>query len=317
MSKKILITGTAGFIFSNVVIYLVQHTDYEIVGIDKLTYAGNPLNAPEIPKRFRFRLGDVCDADFVNKVFEIEKPDIVVHACAESHVDNSIAGAGVFASTNVVGTQNMLSAALRVHTPEKFINVSTDEVYKEVPGMATEETPLEPRNPYSATKAGADMLGQAFYKTYGLPIITTRCCNNFGPRQDVSKFIPKVIYNTLHNKKIPLYGTGENIREWLYVKDHFWALMDIIERGEPGQSYNISANIGKTNKEVLQTIFNVMGTGEGLVEHVEDRLGHDFRYSIDASKLRGLGWNPIYTDFEEAIGHTIDWYIKNHTWFWK
>ena len=243
----------------------------------------------------------------------MEKPDIVIHAAAESHVDNSINNSHDFVNTNVIGTHSMLEAALRVHTPQKFINVSTDEVYGSVEdGFSVETDPLEPRSPYSSTKASADLLGQSYVATYGLPVITTRCSNNFGPRQHVEKFIPKVITNVNENKAIPLYGDGTNIREWIYVKDHFTAIMSIIENGQPGEIYNISSGYAKTNLEVLEAIFGAMGKGQELVERVADRLGHDKRYALNCDKLRALGWEPRYS-FEDAIAHTIEWY-KLNTW---
>ena len=311
---KVLISGSCGFIFSNFVIYALQNTKWDIVSIDKLTYAGSLLNVPQV-KRHKLYIGDVCDYHFVKKVFDIEKPDIVIHAAAESHVDNSIEDSHNFVTTNVVGTHSMLEAALKVHTPQKFINVSTDEVYGSVEqGHSLETDMLEPRSPYSSTKASADLLGQSYYVTHGLPVITTRCSNNFGPRQHVEKFIPKVITNILTSQKIPLYGDGKNMREWIYVKDHFGALTTIINNGVPGEVYNISSGYEKQNIEVLQTIFEIMG-GEELLEYVKDRPGHDRRYSIDCSKLRALGWEPIYP-YENALTHTVGWY-KANTWFWR
>lgn len=311
---KILVTGSAGFIFSNFVIWLLQDTDWEIVSIDKLTYAGSLLNVPQV-KRHKLYIGDVCDYHFVKKVFEIEKPDVVVHGAAESHVDNSIESSHAFVTTNVVGTHSMLEAALKVHAPEKFINISTDEVYGSVEqGSSLEKDSLEPRSPYSSTKASADLLGQSYFVTHGLPVITTRCSNNFGPRQHAEKFIPKVITNILTEKKIPLYGDGKNMREWIYVKDNYHAIMKLIESGVVGETYNISSGYEKQNIEVLQTIFEIMG-GEELLEYVEDRKGHDRRYSVDCSKLRGLGWEPKYS-FEGALAHTIGWY-KSNPWSWR
>jgi len=311
---KVLITGSCGFIFSNFVIYALQNTKWDIVSIDKLTYAGSLLNVPQV-KRHKLYLGDVCDYHFVKQVFEIEKPDIVIHAAAESHVDNSITDSHNFVTTNVTGTHSMLEAALKVHTPKKFINISTDEVYGSVEeGSSLETDMLEPRSPYSSTKASADLLGQSYHVTHGLPIITTRCSNNFGPRQHVEKFIPKTITNILTKQKIPLYGDGKNMREWIYVKDHFGALIAIVENGVPGEVYNISSGYEKQNIEVLQTIFEIMG-GEELLEYVDDRAGHDRRYSVDCSKLRALGWEPQYP-FENALAHTVGWYRAN-TWSWR
>ncbi|MFA5023381.1 MAG: dTDP-glucose 4,6-dehydratase [Patescibacteria group bacterium] len=314
--SKILISGSCGFIFSNVVLYFLQHTTDEIVSIDKLTYAGSLLNVPQV-KRHKLYIGDVCDYDLVKKIFEIEKPDIVIHAAAESHVDNSILGSKVFVNTNVVGTHSMLEAALKAHTPQKFINISTDEIYGSVEaGHSKENDQIKPRSPYSSTKASADLLGQSYFTTYGLPVITTRCSNNYGPRQHIEKFIPKAIANIMKGEKIPLYGDGKNKREWIYVKDHFRALQSIIEKGIPGEAYNISSGAEKENIEVLKTILTIMNADESFIEYVKDRPGHDTRYSVDCTKLKNLDWKPQYS-FEDAIAHTIMWYRSNGSWFIK
>ncbi len=312
---KILISGSCGFIFSNVIIYLLQHTTHEIVSIDNLTYAGSLLNVPQI-KRHKLYIGNVCDYHFVKKVFEIEKPDIVIHGAAESHVDNSITASNVFVNTNVVGTHSMLEAALKAHTPQKFINISTDEVYGSViEGHSKESDLLNPRSPYSSTKAAADLLGQSYFSTYGLPVITTRCSNNFGPRQHTEKFIPKTIINILTGKKVPLYGDGKNKREWIYVKENFRALQAIMEKGIPGEVYNISSGHEKENIEVLKSILELMEADESFIEYVADRKGHDLRYSVDCSKIMALGWKPEYS-FEEALRHTVGWY-KANPWSWR
>jgi len=317
---KVLVTGSCGFIFSNFIIYALQETDWDLVSIDKITYAGSlsniSYNADVHNRRHKFYLGDVCDHHFVKKVFEIEKPDIVIHGAAESHVDNSIKDSHNFVSTNVMGTHSVLEAALHVHTPQKFINVSTDEVYGSVEtGSSLETDPLEPRSPYSSTKAGADLLGQSYAVTHGLPVITTRCANNFGPRQHEEKFIPKAITNLLKDRPIPLYGDGKNIREWIYVKDHFYALKTLIEHGVPGEAYNISSGEDRQNIEILKMILMLMGADDSSIQYVKDRPGHDRRYSVDCSKLKALGWEPKYT-LEGALAHTIGWY-KSNTWFWK
>lgn len=312
---KILVTGSCGFIFSNMVLYFLQHTEHKIVGVDKLTYAGSRLNAPEV-KRYRLHVGDVCDYHFMREIFAHEKPDIVIHGAAESHVDNSIMDSHDFVRTNVLGTHSMLEAALKAHTPQKFINVSTDEVYGSVEeGFSIETDPLEPRSPYSSTKASADLLGQSYAVTHGLPIITTRCSNNYGPRQHMEKLIPKVITNIMTKQKIPLYGDGKNVREWIYVKDHFNAMLKIIESGEPGEVYNVSSGADLTNIEILNTLFEIMGEGQDLLEYVKDRPGHDRRYALNCDKLRALGWEPIY-NLKEALAYTVNWYKKN-TWFTK
>jgi len=315
MAKKILISGSAGFIFSNFVIYVLQHTDWDIASIDKLTYAGSLLNVPQC-KRHKLYVGDVCDYHFVQKVFEIEKPDVVIHGAAESFVDKSIESSHDFITTNVIGTHSMLEAALKAHTPQKFINVATDECYGQIlDGSFVETDVLNPRNPYSASKASADLLGQSYAITHGLPVITTRCSNNFGPRQHIEKFIPKIITNILTGKNIPLYGDGKNVREWIYVKDNFTALQTLIEKGEPGEIYNIGSDDERQNIEVLETIFEIMGEGQELVKLVEDRKGHDRRYSVNCRKINDLGWNAQY-EFEAALSHTIGWY-KANTWFWR
>lgn len=312
---KILITGSCGFIFSNMVLYFLQHTEHKIVGVDKLTYAGSRLNAPEV-KRYKLHVADVCDYHLMRKIFEHEKPDIVIHGAAESHVDNSILDSHDFVKTNVVGTHSVLEAALKAHTPDKFINVSTDEVYGSVEeGYSREIDPLEPRSPYSSTKASADLLGQSYAVTHGLPVITTRCSNNYGPRQHMEKLIPKVITNIMTGQKIPLYGDGKNVREWIYVKDHFNAMLKIIERGEPGEIYNVSSGADLTNIEILETLFDIMGGGQELLEYVKDRPGHDRRYALNCDKLRVLGWDSTY-NIKDALAYTVGWYKKN-TWFTK
>jgi len=317
---KVLVTGSCGFIFSNFIIYALQETKWDLVSIDKLTYAGSRYNISHnsdiFNKRHKFYLGDVCDKHFVNKVFEMEKPDIVIHGAAESHVDNSINSADEFVKTNVLGTHSMLEAALHVHTPQKFINISTDEVYGSVEeGSSLETDPLQPRSPYSSTKASADLLGYSYYITHNLPVITTRCSNNYGPRQHVEKFIPKTITNILTGKSIPLYGDGKNCREWIYVKDNFGALVALVKKGVVGETYNISSGCEKQNVEVLEAIFDIMG-GKELLTYVKDRPGHDRRYSVDCSKItEHTGWKPLYS-FEEALAHTIGWY-KANGWFWR
>ena len=310
---KVLISGSCGFIFSNVVLYALQKTDWDIIGIDKLTYAGS-LSVPQ-GKRYKIHIADVCDYHSMRKIFEIEKPDIVIHGAAESHVDNSIANSNVFINTNVIGTHSMLEAALKGYTPQKFINVSTDEVYGSVEtGNSKENDSLDPRSPYSSSKASADLLGKSYYSTYVLPVITTRCSNNFGPRQHIEKFIPKTISNIMNGIKIPLYGDGKNTREWIYILDHFEALKVIMDKGVPGETYNISSGYEKQNIDVLNTIFSLMGKGQNLLEYVKDRAGHDKRYSVDVSKLKALGWAPQF-GFEESIAHTIGWYGANRSWF--
>ena len=311
---KVLLTGSCGFIFSNFVIYALQKTDWELISVDKITYAGSLLNVPHQIKRHKLYIGDVCDYHFIRKVFEIEKPDIVIHGAADSHVDNSIQDSSVFVQTNIAGTHSMLEASLKVHTPQKFIAIESDEVYGSLDqGYFKETDVLNPRNPYAASKAAAGLLSKSYFTTFGLPVITTRCCNNMGPRQHVEKFIPKAITNLLQNKKIPLYGDGKNKREWIYVMDHFEALKTIIEKGVVGETYNIGTGQEKENIEVLETILELMGKGKENIEYVKDRLGHDRRYAVDSSKIRALGWKPEF-EFKESLAHVINWYHLNR-WF--
>jgi dTDP-glucose 4,6-dehydratase len=309
---KVLITGSAGFIFSNFIIYALQETDWDLVSIDKLTYAGRLTNVPQV-KRHKLYVGDICDKHFVSKILEVEKPEVIIHGAAESRVD-SIKGSDEFIQTNVVGTHTMLAAALKLGV-KKFINISTDKVYSTIKaGSFKEDDKLHPTNPYSASKASADLLGQSYYSTYGLPVVTTRCCNVFGPRQHVEKFIPKVIVNTLTNKKIPLYGKGDNIREWIYVKDQFYAIKALIQKGIPGEVYNISSGQERTNLQVIKSILKIANKSEDLIEYIKDRQGHDFRYSVDCSKLKALGWKAQF-NFDEALEHTIGWLRANGYWF--
>jgi dTDP-glucose 4,6-dehydratase len=314
MANKVLITGSCGFIFSNFVIHSIQETDWELVSIDKLTYAGSLQNVPQ-NKRHKLYVGDICDKHLVDKVFEVERPDVVIHGAAESMVDRSILDSSAFIHTNVVGTQVMLDAALK-YKVKRFINISTDEVYGSLKtGSATEDSQLNPRNPYSASKAAADLLGQSYFHTHGLPVITTRCSNNFGPRQHMEKLIPKAITNLLKGQKVPLYGNGLNQRDWIYTKDKFYALKLLIEKGEGGQVYNIGTGQERENVEILKVILETLGMTEDYIQYVKDRPGHDFRYSVDCSKLKALGWKPQYP-FEDAIKHTIGWYRAN-TWSWR
>lgn len=320
MAKKILITGSCGFVFSNVVLYMLQHTKYDVVSVDKLTDAGSLLNISHNPnvntKRHKLYLGDIADYDFIDKVFNLEKPDIIINGAACSHVDNSINGSSEFMHSNVIGTHSMLEAMRKSHTPELFIQFSTDEVYGQVEfGSFLETDPLLPRNPYSASKASADLLCRSYVETYNLPIIITRSCNIFGGRQNVEKMIPKCITNLLNDKKIPVYGKGEQSREWIFTKDVFFALQSIIEKGKAGEIYNIGSEYELKNIDLVKKILELVGKDESNMEFVKDRLGHDFRYSVDTSKLKSLGWTPQYK-FDEALKHTISWYVKNR-WSWQ
>ena len=310
---KCLISGGCGFIFSNFIIYLLQHTDWNIASIDAL-YSGSLLNVPYNIDRHKLYIGDICDYHLTETIFKIERPDIVLHGAAMSHVDTSILDSRSFISSNVVGTHSMLEAA-RKFPPKVFINTSTDEVMGSIEtGHSKETDPMNPRNPYAATKAAADVLGNSYFNTYGVPIITTRSSNVFGGRQAPEKFIPKAITNVLAGKKIPLYGSGKNVRSWIYVKDYFWALKTIIEKGVPGQAYNIGG-VEKENIDILKLILKMMNAEESFIEYVQDRLGHDLRYSVNDDKLKALGWKPKY-QFEEALAKTCGWYSANK-WFMK
>jgi len=320
MAKKVLVTGSCGFIYSNFIIYALQNTDWDLVSVDKLTYAGSRLNISHNKdiqmKRHKFYLADVCDYHTIEKIFDIEKPDIVIHSAAESNVDRSIDSSHEFIKTNVIGTHSMLEAAKNVHTPELFVNSSTDEVFGQIlEGSFDESSMLDPRNPYSASKASADLLGQSYYETHGLPVVTTRCCNVFGPRQDITKLVPKSIVNVLTGKKIPIYGKGNQVRQWIYTRDVYNAVKCIIEKGTAGEVYNISSDQERTNIEIIDMMCKELGVGKEVLEFVDDRKGHDFRYAVDASKLKALGWKSEY-ELEGAIAHTVNWYRANK-WGWK
>ncbi|WP_404332349.1 dTDP-glucose 4,6-dehydratase [Mesobacillus maritimus] len=311
MTKHLLITGGAGFIGSNFIFYLLNHTDYSITNIDLLTYAGKNIEIiPQAQKsRYRFIKCDISDPDQLSKVFD-QKYDVIINFAAESHVDRSIQQAHPFIYTNINGTFNLLEAVLSGKA-SKFIQISTDEVYGSLEPNDppfTEKTPLAPNNPYSASKASADLLVRAYYKTHQLPIMITRCSNNFGPRQHPEKLIPKVITNALNHEVIPLYGDGLNIRDWIYVEDHCRAVHMVLEKGTIGEIYNIGGSEELTNKQVIQLVLQQLGKDEGLIKHIEDRKGHDRRYAMNSSKIRNeLGWKPI-TSFSEGIQKTIEWY---------
>jgi dTDP-glucose 4,6-dehydratase len=316
---KLLITGGAGFIGSNFVIYMLnKHPDYEIVNIDALTYAGNMENLRHVQDHanYTFVRADIADREAVNRLFE-QGIDIVVNFAAESHVDRSILEPGIFVQTNVLGTQMLLEAA-KAHKITKFVQVSTDEVYGSLgeTGLFTEDTPLAPNSPYSASKAGGDLLVRAYHETFGLPVNITRCSNNYGPYQFPEKLIPLMISNALYDKPLPIYGDGLNIRDWLYVDDHCSAIDLVIHEGKNGDVYNIGGNNERTNLQIVRTILAEIGKPESLITYVEDRLGHDRRYGIDATKITTeLGWRPRY-HFETGIQETIRWYLGNQEW-WK
>jgi dTDP-glucose 4,6-dehydratase len=319
--KNILVTGGAGFIGSNFINYILSlRKDFFIVNLDKLTYAGNLENLKncESNKNYVFIRGDIVNAELVNYIFEKYEIKYVINFAAESHVDRSISGSEIFFRTNVIGTNVLLEASRRFKV-ERFLQISTDEVYGSLgpTGLFTENTPLSPNSPYSASKAAADMMVQAFHHTYELPTLITRCSNNYGPLQFPEKLIPLMIINTLQNKKLPVYGDGMNVRDWIYVIDHNKAVELVFEQGKPGEVYNIGASNEIPNLEIVKLILENLGKGESLIEFVKDRPGHDRRYAIDSSKIQNeLGWKPDF-NFDSAIKHTIDWYLKNKNWWNK
>lgn len=314
---NILVTGGAGFIGSNFVLYMLRkYSGYKITNIDALTYAGNPENllSVENHENYRFIKADITNQQAIDEVFN-EKYDYVVNFAAESHVDRSILEPSVFLKTNILGTQLLLEAAKKQGV-KKFIQISTDEVYGSLgkTGLFTEETPLAPNSPYSASKAGADLLVRSYFETYGFPINITRCSNNYGPYQYPEKLIPLVIKRAMENRKIPLYGDGQNVRDWLYVEDHCSAIDLVIHQGSEGEVYNIGGNNERTNIQIINKILSELNKPSDLIEFVTDRLGHDKRYGIDASKIsRELGWQPEY-DFETGIARTLEWYVNNTQW---
>lgn len=318
-TKSILVTGGAGFIGSNFINYILSsRDDYTIINLDKLTYAGNLENLKPVQnkKNYRFIKGDITNNELVDYLFRRFEIKFVVNYAAESHVDRSILGSEIFYRTNVIGTTVLLEAARRYHV-EKFLQVSTDEVYGSLgpTGLFTEQTPLSPNSPYSSSKAAADMAVLAFHHTYGLPVVITRCSNNYGPLQFPEKLIPLMIINALNNKKLPVYGDGLNVRDWIYVIDHNKAVELVLENGIVGEVYNIGAGREMKNIEIVKLILKKLGKGEELIEYVKDRPGHDRRYAIDPSKIQNeLGWKPEF-NFEQAIDNTIEWYLENKNWW--
>ena len=316
--KRVLVTGGAGFIGSHFVKYVLrQHPDWHIVNLDKLSYAGNLENLENLPdpKRHKFVKGDIADHDLVAKLWK-DKFDYVVSFAAETHVDRSILWADDFIKTDVLGTFVLLEAA-RQFGVERFIQISTDEVYGSIEsGSFTEHSPLNPRNPYSASKAGADRLAYAYFATHKVPVIITRCSNNFGPNQYPEKFIPLFVTNALENKPLPLYGDGKNVRDWIHAEDHCAAVDFLIARGQVGEVYNIAGGNEVENIDIARTICRHLGKPESLIQFVKDRPGHDRRYSLNASKLAALGWKPD-REFHAALRATVDWYVQNPGWWQK
>jgi dTDP-glucose 4,6-dehydratase len=315
--ETILVTGGAGFIGSNFVRYILnKYLNIRVIVLDALTYAGNLENLKEFEKnsRFLFYHGDIRDEKVVHNL--VRNSDVIINFAAETFVDRSIHGAGDFISTDVQGTYVLLEAAKKFKI-EKYIQISTDEVYGSIDkGSFTEESNINPNNPYSASKAGGDMLVHSYFVTYDLPVIITRASNNFGPFQFPEKLIPLFVTNAIDNKPLPLYGDGMNVRDWLYVLDHCHAIDIVLHSGKEGEVYNIGGGNEKTNIEITKYILNYLNKPESLIQKVQDRLGHDRRYSIDSSKLKSLGWKPKY-NFESAIRDTVEWYIHNEKWWRK
>lgn len=320
--KKILVTGGAGFIGGNFVHYMLEkYNDYKIICLDDLTYAGNMETLDPVMNNpnFKFVKADISDRDAVFNIFEEERPNIVVNFAAESHVDRSIENPGLFLQTNVLGTGVLLDAS-RKYEIERYHQVSTDEVYGDLPIdrkelFFTEETPIHTSSPYSASKASADLLAQAYFRTFKSPVTISRCSNNYGPYHFPEKLIPLMIANALNNKSLPVYGKGENVRDWLYVEDHCSAIDMIIHNGKFGEVYNIGGHNERTNLEVVKTILKELNKPESLINYVTDRPGHDMRYAIDPTKMKSeLGWEPT-TLFDEGIKKTVKWYLDNKAWW--
>jgi dTDP-glucose 4,6-dehydratase len=315
---KILVTGGAGFIGSNFILHMMNsNPEVEVINLDVLTYAGNLNNLKGVDKnpRYTFLEGDICDPDIVNTILDRFNVDTIVHFAAESHVDRSITKASEFVRTNVLGTHNLLECA-RHHPVTRFIHISTDEVYgSTLKGSFTEKDILSPSSPYSASKAGSDLLVLSYFTTYKLPVIITRCTNNFGPCQYPEKLIPLFVTNLIAGRKVPVYGTGKNVRDWIHVSDHCRAVEFLLKKGIPGEIYNIGGGNEKTNIEITEKILTLLKKDKSWIEFVTDRPGHDFRYSLDCSKLLKMGWSPRYS-FEEGLKDTVDWYIRNE-WWWR
>jgi len=314
---KLLVTGGVGFIGSNSIRHIRQeHPDWEITNLDKLTYAGNLENLKDIQDQpgYHFVKGDIADRELVDKLLSQEF-DVIVNFAAESHVDRSILDASPFIETNVKGTQVLLEGAKK-HGIKRFIQVSTDEVYGSIDrGRFTEESTLSPSSPYSASKAAADLLCLAYFKTHHMPVIITRCTNNLGPYQFPEKLIPLAITNALEDKPVPVYGDGLNIRDWIFVGDHCRALDAVIQKGKPGEIYNVGGGNEKTNLEIIRKLLELLNKPQSLMQFVTDRPAHDRRYALDCAKIsKELGWKPAHS-FEKALSATVDWYLKNEPWW--
>ena len=322
--RRILVTGGAGFIGSNLVrLLLAERDDVEVVNLDLLTYAGNLANLRDVgPSRYTFIHGDVCDADVVRRA--LAGVDAVMHLAAETHVDRSIQGGAPFVRTNVLGTHTMLATALEVGV-RRFLHCSTDEVYGELPWQDpdapgprerfTEETPMDPRSPYSASKAGSDHFALAFHRTHGMDVVVTRCSNNYGPFQFPEKLIPLCVTNALEDRPLPVYGDGLNVRDWIHVEDHCRGMIAALEGGTAGRIYNFGGDAERTNLQVVRRILSALEKGEDRIQFVRDRPGHDRRYAVDSARARAeLGWAPLVT-FEQGLDETVAWYDKNREWW--
>ncbi|MCK8827694.1 dTDP-glucose 4,6-dehydratase [Natroniella acetigena] len=313
--KTILITGGAGFIGSNFIrFFLDKYQTYKIINLDKLTYAGNLANLKDIENNpnYKFIKGDIANQELVQYIFSEYKINYLINFAAQSHVDKSITGPTPFIKTNIEGTQVLLEVA-KEYGIDKFIQISTDEVYGELgnKGYFNEKSPLKPNNPYAASKASADLIARSYYQTYNLPVIITRSSNNFGPFQYPEKLIPLFITNALKDKELTLYGDGKNIRDWLYVKDNCRAIDLILKQGQVGEIYNVGANNERTNLEVTEEILNLLGKDKSLITYVKDRLAHDYRYALDTTKIKELGFKAEY-DFKRGLKKTIDWYLEHY-----
>jgi dTDP-glucose 4,6-dehydratase len=314
--KNLLVTGGCGFIGSNFIrLMLEKYPDINIINLDKLTYAGNPDNLKDLEDNpnYAFIKGDICDPGIVRAA--MKKADRVVHFAAESHVDRSIEDGSVFVRTNVLGTNTLLQAAQELGI-KRFLHVSTDEVYGSIlKGSFVETDILTPSSPYSASKAGSDLLALSYHTTHKLPVVVTRCTNNYGPYQFPEKLIPLFVTNLLQGKRVPVYGNGLNVRDWIYVLDHCKAIDFVLQNGADGEVYNIGGGEEKTNMEITRSILKRLGKDEHMIEYVRDRPGHDLRYSLDCSKLKAMGWRPEH-NFEEALELTVRWYVDNR-WWWE
>ncbi|MCK9582164.1 MAG: dTDP-glucose 4,6-dehydratase [Endomicrobiales bacterium] len=316
--KNILVTGGAGFIGSNFINYVLSvNSKIKIVNLDKLTYAGNLENLRNVEKnpRYKFVKGDICNTNMVNKL--VKNCDAIINFAAETHVDKSILEAGSFLNTDVFGTYTLLEAAKK-HKIKKYIQISTDEVYGSIErGSFTESSPLLPNSPYSSAKASGDLLSRSYFTTFGLPVIVTRASNNFGPYQYPEKLIPLFVTNTIENKPLPLYGDGKNVRDWLFVQDHCSAVYTVLQKGVPGQIYNIGGGNEVTNIQITKEILNMLDRPQSLIKPIKDRPGHDRRYSVNCSKIKKeLGWKP-QANFKQALKETIEWYVANKHWWEK